>query len=72
MFTSPRAAAITSTCFYFGLATLQSLIDGEDEQRDPKLMLSFFFPQIAMIQTFISFVEVDASLGGVTSQTVGI
>lgn len=48
LFSSPRAAAITTTLIYFGTSILSALLDA-DVPRSTKIGVSFFFPTVTMI-----------------------
>lgn len=48
LFSSPRAAAITTTIIYWGSAILSGLVNEEDILRADKIGISIFFPTVAM------------------------
>lgn len=49
LFSSPRAAAITTTVIYFGTSVLSSLVTNEDTSRNVKIAICWFFPTVTMI-----------------------
>ena len=49
LFSSPRAAAITTTLIYFGTSILSSVVSNEDSTRSQKIAVCWFFPTVTMI-----------------------
>jgi len=48
IFSSPRAAAITTTIVYFGTSLFSTLISNEGTTREAKIAVYFFFPVVTM------------------------
>lgn len=66
IFSSPRAAAITTTVVYFGTSMLTSAVDDENGSRIHKLLLCLFFPTVTLQYTLTSFVMIDTTSSGVS------
>lgn len=65
-FTSPRAAAITTTLFYFGSAILGALISDEDTSKTKKILVCLLFPTVTISETLRVLVLFDATREGVS------
>lgn len=52
IFSSPRAAAITTTIIYFGTSLFSVLVGNEGTTREAKIAVYFFFPTVTMAQCF--------------------
>lgn len=61
LFSTPRAAAITSTLVYFGTTIIYLLTDDPSASREVKFGLCWFFPTIAMCHTMVSFIRFSTS-----------
>jgi hypothetical protein len=48
IFSSPRAAAITTTIVYFGTSLFSTLISNDGTTREAKIAVYFFFPVVTM------------------------
>lgn len=66
LFSSPRAAAITTTLIYFGSSVLSALISNVDTTRATKWGVCWFFPTVTMITGLQPLILTDASGIGLT------
>lgn len=64
-FTSPRAAAITTTLFYFGSAILGALISDEDTSKIKKIIVCLMFPTVTIGETLQVLILFDSADEGV-------
>ena len=66
LFSSPRAAAITTTLIYFGTSVLSAVISNVDSTRTTKWAVCWFFPTVTMITGVQPLILSDASGIGLT------
>lgn len=66
LFSSPRAAAITTTLIYFGTSVLSALVSNVDTTRATKWAVCWFFPTVTMITGVQPLILSDASGIGLT------
>lgn len=66
LFSSPRAAAITTTLIYFGTSVLSAVISNENSARSTKWAVCWFFPTVTMITGVQPLILTDASGIGLT------
>jgi hypothetical protein len=69
IFTTPRAAAITTTIVYFGTSMLNLFVDDDETPFENRFAMSLFVPTCAMLQTVKVFVQFESNGVGITMST---